>query len=64
VFAAVAAEAGRLLGADATVMSRYNPDGGATIVAERVSRAVHAVLSASAAMSAMKAMHTSHQPAV
>jgi signal transduction histidine kinase len=32
VFAAVAAEAGRLLGADATVMSRYNPDGGATIV--------------------------------
>jgi signal transduction histidine kinase len=32
VFAAVAAEAGRLLDADATVMSRYNPDGGATIV--------------------------------
>jgi signal transduction histidine kinase len=32
VFAAVAAEAGRLLDVDATVMSRYNPDGGATIV--------------------------------
>jgi signal transduction histidine kinase len=32
LFAAVAAEAGRLLDADATVMSRYNPDGGATIV--------------------------------
>jgi signal transduction histidine kinase len=32
VFAAVAAEAGRLADADSTVMSRYNPDGGATIV--------------------------------
>jgi AcrR family transcriptional regulator len=33
-------------------------------VAERVSGAVHAVLTASAAMSATTAMHTSHQPAV
>ncbi len=32
VFAAVAAEAGRLLSADATLMSRYDPDGAATIV--------------------------------
>ena len=32
VFAAVAAEAGRLLSADATLMSRYDPDDAATIV--------------------------------
>jgi signal transduction histidine kinase len=32
VFTAVAAEVGRLLDADATIVSRYNPDGGATIV--------------------------------
>src|SRR4029077_10159487 len=32
VFAAVAAEAGRLLGADFAVMSRYGPDGAATVV--------------------------------
>lgn len=34
VFAAVAAEAGRLLGADFAVMSRYGPDGAATVVGE------------------------------
>jgi signal transduction histidine kinase len=33
VFAAVAAEAGRLLRADATLMSRYDPDDKATVVA-------------------------------
>jgi signal transduction histidine kinase len=32
VFAAVAAEAGRLLGADSAVMSRYGTDGAATVV--------------------------------
>ena len=32
VFAVVAAEAGQLLGADFTVMSRYDPDGAATVV--------------------------------
>ena len=32
VFAAVAAEAGRLLSADAALMSRYDPDAAATIV--------------------------------
>jgi signal transduction histidine kinase len=32
VFAAVAAEAGRLIGADFAVMSRYGPDGAATVV--------------------------------
>src|SRR5580704_598053 len=32
VFAAVAAEAGRLLGADVAVMSRYGPDGAAIVV--------------------------------
>ena len=32
VFAAVAAEAGRLLSADAAIMSRYDPDDAATIV--------------------------------
>ena len=32
VFAAVAAEAGQLLSADATLMSRYDPDDAATIV--------------------------------
>ena len=32
VFAAVAAEAGRVLGVDFTTMSRYNPDGAVTIV--------------------------------
>jgi signal transduction histidine kinase len=32
VFAAVAAEAGRLLSADATLMSRYEPDDAATVV--------------------------------
>ena len=33
VFAAVAAEAGRLLGTDHARMSRYNPDGAASVVA-------------------------------
>jgi signal transduction histidine kinase len=32
VFAAVAAEAGRLLGADYTVLSRYEPDGAMTVI--------------------------------
>jgi len=32
VFGAVAEEAGRLLGTDSTVMSRYDPDGAATVV--------------------------------
>jgi signal transduction histidine kinase len=32
VFAAVAAEAGRLLGADSAVLSRYGPDGAASVV--------------------------------
>jgi GAF domain-containing protein len=34
VFAAVAAELGRLLGADATLLSRYDPDDVATIIGE------------------------------
>jgi signal transduction histidine kinase len=34
VFAAIAAEAGRLLAADLTVMGRYEPDGGATFLAQ------------------------------
>jgi GAF domain-containing protein len=36
VFAAIAAEAGRLLGADFTAMSRYDPDGAATFLAQWV----------------------------
>jgi signal transduction histidine kinase len=36
VFAAVTAEAGRVLGADYTAMGRYNPDGGATSLAQWV----------------------------
>jgi PAS domain S-box-containing protein len=36
VFAAVTAEAGRVLGADYTAMGRYDPDGGATSLAQWV----------------------------
>jgi PAS domain S-box-containing protein len=36
VFAAVTAEAGRVLGADYTTMGRYDPDGGATSLAQWV----------------------------
>jgi signal transduction histidine kinase len=42
VFAAIAAEAGQLLGADSMMMGRYDPDGEATFLAQWVSTGVAA----------------------